>query len=121
MTDNEIREFFHSNRPAPEGGAEYMASLNAKLAAIEEIKAIHDASMKHSRRVMHVAFAAGLLVGAAILAIVFFCPAPTFSSEISNSILVSAALFIDKWRMLLIACTAAAIIALTLIPLKARE
>ena len=52
----------------------FRLSLNARLDAVEQIKAYHDQEYRSSCRTMRIVFAAGVLVGVALAILVLFHP-----------------------------------------------
>lgn len=119
MTDNEIREFFHSNRPSPTDGTSYMAGLSSRMQEIEEIKAIHDASVRRNRHALVISFIAGLVIGAGVLALLLF--KPDFIQLPPKAMIASATIFLDKFKLLICLLIAVVSVLLSLIPLRSRE
>ncbi len=61
--ENEIREFFRQTAPKPADPTSFTLELNARLAAVEQIKAYHDREVRRARRIRRLTFAAGLVLG----------------------------------------------------------
>ena len=72
--DNEIREFFRQTAPKPTDATSFTLELNARLAAVEQIKAFRDREIRRSRRHALVVFVAGLLLGGAAAAFLILHP-----------------------------------------------
>lgn len=72
--ENEIREFFRQTAPKPADPTSFTLELNARLAAVEQIKAFHDREVRRTRRVFLIVFAAGLLIGGAMAAFLILHP-----------------------------------------------
>lgn len=72
--ENEIREFFRQTAPKPADPTSFTLELNARLAAVEQIKAFHDQEIRRTRRVFLIVFAAGLLIGCAMAAFLILHP-----------------------------------------------
>ena len=66
--ENEIREFFHQTAPKPADPTAFRLELNARLAAVESVKAYHDREVRRLRRIRRLTFVAGLLLGGAAAA-----------------------------------------------------
>ena len=63
--ENEIKEFFRQTAPKPSDPTAFRLELNARLAAVESVKAYHDREVRRLRRIRRLTFAAGLLLGGA--------------------------------------------------------
>lgn len=114
MNDNEIREFFHANRPVVGGADEYAEKLSARMDAIAEIKALHDESIRSARTAVLLTFLVGAVIGAA--AIAFILLRPVMLPQLNTSIIVSISSFVEQWKYLLVILVAAAAIAASLLP-----
>ena len=66
--ENEIREFFRQTAPKPSDPTAFRLELNARLAAVESVKAYHDREVRRLRRIRRLTFVAGLLLGGAAAA-----------------------------------------------------
>lgn len=66
--ENEIKEFFRQTAPKPSDPTAFRLELNARLAAVESIKAYHDREVRRLRRIRRLTFVAGLLLGGAAAA-----------------------------------------------------
>ena len=115
MNDNEIRDFFQSNRPSTTDEGTYLVALNSRLDAIEEIKRIHDKEAARYRKITALALICGIVIGAAVIAFIIF--KPVHAPELDKSLIASVSSFIAEWKTFFIA--AIAILALTfgLLPL----
>ena len=72
--ENEIREFFRQTAPKPADPTAFKLELNARLAAVEQIKAFHDREIRRLRRIRRRTFIAGLLLGGAATAFFILHP-----------------------------------------------
>ena len=72
--ENEIREFFRQTAPKPADPTAFKLELNARLAAVEQIKAYHDREVRRLRRIRRLTFVAGLLLGGAATAFFILHP-----------------------------------------------
>ena len=72
--ENEIREFFRQTAPKPADPTAFKLELNARLAAIEQVKAFRDREIRHARRMQRIAFAVGLVLGGAAAAFLILHP-----------------------------------------------
>ena len=72
--ENEIKEFFRQTAPKPADPISFTLELNARLAAVEQIKAYRDREIRRTRRVFLIIFVAGLLVGGALAAFLILHP-----------------------------------------------
>ena len=72
--ENEIREFFRQTAPKPSDATSFTLELNARLAAVEQIKAYREREIRRNRRILWVVFAAGLLLGGALAALLILHP-----------------------------------------------
>jgi hypothetical protein len=86
--DNEIRDFFRQTAPKPTDATSFTLELNARLAAVEQIKAFRDREIRRARRHALVVFFAGLLLGGAAAAFLILHPVPV--SETAWSEFLSA-------------------------------
>ena len=66
--ENEIKEFFRQTAPKPSDPTAFRLELNARLAAVESVKAYHDREVRRLRRIRRLTFVAGLLLGGAAAA-----------------------------------------------------
>ena len=84
--ENEIREFFRQTAPKPSDPTAFKLELNARLAAVEQIKAFHDREVRRLRRIRRLTFAAGLLLGGAAAAffIVYAIGKKTWAKELAE-------------------------------------
>jgi hypothetical protein len=72
--ENEIKEFFRQTAPKPSDATSFTLELNARLAAVEQIKAFRDREIRRTRRVLWTVFAAGLVLGGALAAFLILHP-----------------------------------------------
>ncbi len=72
--ENEIREFFRQTAPKPADPTSFTLELNARLAAVEQIKAYHDREVRRARRTFLLVFVAGLVLGGALAAFLILRP-----------------------------------------------
>ena len=73
--ENEIKAFFRSTAPQPGDAVSFRLELQAKLAAAEQIRRFRESEVRRSRRTLYAVFAAGLLAGGALTALVLLQPA----------------------------------------------
>ena len=66
--ENEIRNLFHEAAPKPSDPTAFRLELNARLAAVEQIKAYHDREVRRTRRILQFTLVFGLLLGGALTA-----------------------------------------------------
>ena len=85
--ENEIKEFFRQTAPKPSDATSFTLELNARLAAVEQIKAYRDREIRRTRRVLWIVFAAGLLLGGALAALLILHPVSLPESGIPSSAL----------------------------------
>lgn len=99
--DDEIRKLLHEAAPQPSDPTAFRLELNARLTAVEQIKTYRDHEYLRTRRLLHIVFSAGILLGAAVALLVILHPIdlPDISSitwsEVSsipyfNSLLLAA-------------------------------
>gem|GEM_PF-5815159 len=67
-TDNQLKDFFQSRKPAIGDGRLFMDSLKAKLLAVEEINRMKAAHIRHTRKLLSIVFLCGILAGTLLLA-----------------------------------------------------
>ena len=89
MNDNELREFFHSARPRITDEGKFLSELDAKMKAVEQVKCVHDAELRRSRRVTLLAVAASLAFGALVTAVMLLHPVS--AADLNASLLSQAA------------------------------
>ncbi len=72
--ENEIKEFFRQTAPKPADSTSFTLELNARLAAIEQVKAFHDREIRRVRRNYLIALVAGLLLGGTLATFLILHP-----------------------------------------------
>lgn len=72
--ENEIKEFFRQTAPQPSDPTAFTLELNARLSAVEQVKAYRDREIRRSHRILIAVFAAGLLLGGAIASFLILHP-----------------------------------------------
>lgn len=72
--EDEIRTLLHEAAPQPSDPATFRLELNARLAAVEQIKAFRDREYRRSRRTMSIVFASGILVGMVLAVLLILHP-----------------------------------------------
>ena len=72
--ENEIRNLFHEAAPKPSDPTAFRLELNARLAAVEQIKAYHDREVRRTRRILQLTLVFGLLLGGALTAFFILHP-----------------------------------------------
>ena len=80
--ENEIREFFHQTAPQPSDPIAFRFELNARLAAMEQIKAYHSREIRRANRTRFALFVAGLVLGGTVAG--FFILHPVDLSTLST-------------------------------------
>lgn len=89
--ENEIKEFFRQTAPKPADATSFTLELNARLAAVEQVKAFREREIRRTRRILWTVFAAGLLLGGALAVFLILHPVPVPKSGLpSFADLVSA-------------------------------
>lgn len=119
MEDRELREFFHRNRPEISDNGDFIRELSDKMTALEGLKRMQDAERKKSRLILAVAFCAGVLAGAGVLAFSLF--KPTTGIQLNSSVLISLLAFLKQWRMVVVIVIAVSAIVVSLLPLRKSE
>ena len=66
--------FAAQTAPKPADPTSFTLELNARLAAVEQIKAFHDQEIRRLRRIRRLTFAASLLLGGAMAAFLILHP-----------------------------------------------
>lgn len=72
--EDEIRKILHETAPQPSDPTAFRLELNARLAAVEQIKIYRDREYLRTRRLLRLVFAAGILVGAAVALLLILHP-----------------------------------------------
>ena len=72
--EDEIRKLLHETAPQPSDPTAFRLELNARLAAVEQIKTYRDREYLRTRRLLRIVFAAGILVGIAVALLVILHP-----------------------------------------------
>ena len=72
--ENEIRTLFHEAAPKPSDPTAFRLELNARLAAVEQIKAYHDREVRRMRRILQLTLVFGLLLGGTVAAFFILHP-----------------------------------------------
>lgn len=129
MKDEDIRSFFHQNRPQTASSGEFLSGLSARMDAAAEIKRMHDATVRRYRRISAVTLVAGLAAGILVSTFLLLTPAGTpdigitaiaaASSEIAGwktSILG----FILQWKSAIFGVIAVSSVVLSLLPRRRR-
>lgn len=85
--ENEIREFFHQTAPLPSDPIAFRLELNARLAAMEQIKAYHSREIRRANRTRFALFVAGLVLGGTVAGFFILHPVdlPTLSTQYFNN------------------------------------
>ncbi len=76
-TDDDIRDFFHANRPVPSDESQFMDSLERNMAVAVVLREMSRSERKRSRRLIAAALCCGLIAGALIAA--FYAYMPTYA------------------------------------------
>lgn len=122
----EIEEILRENKPSVPDGEDFMIELNARLEAVEKIKAAVCAERRRGRARLLAALLAGLAAGGLLMALVLLSPtlpeAPGwlvkggFWSDLLSRVMV----FLKGWQMYLLPAIALVATALGLAPLLSR-
>lgn len=73
-TDDDIRDFFHANRPVPSDESQFMDSLEKNMSVAVLLREMHRRERKRSRRLIAAASCCGLIAGALIAASYAYLP-----------------------------------------------
>lgn len=122
----EIEEILRENKPSVPDGEDFMIELNARLEAVEKIKAAICAERRRGRVRLLAALLAGLAAGGLLMALVLLSPAlpeapgwlvkGSFWSDLLSRVIV----FLKGWQMYLLPAIALVATALGLAPLLSR-
>ena len=116
MTENELREYFHSHRPSLPDETTYLAGLSAKMDKMAEVKKMNEAIQKQNRLNPAIVFCMGILMGSAIIA--FIILKPISAPQFRIGIISSAIAFIAEWKQVFIFLIAALAIGISLVSVK---
>ena len=94
--ENEIREFFRQTAPKPSDPTAFRLELNARLAAVEQIKAYHDREVRRVRRTRRLTFAAGLVLGGAVAAFFILHPVQLPAPFVDGTLPEEAPTFLES-------------------------
>lgn len=100
MKDEEIRSFFHQNKPQTKGENEFLSGLSAKMDTAAEIKRMHEATVRRYRRISAVTLVAGLIIGGLVSVLLILAPAGT--PDIGTSAIAAASSVIAGWKVSLL-------------------
>ena len=116
MTENELREFFHTHRPSLSDEGTYLAGLSTKMDKMAEVKRMSEAIQKQNRFNLAIVFCLGILAGSAIIAFIILKPisAPQFKAEVISS----AIAFVAEWKHMFIVLIAALATGISLFSIK---
>lgn len=110
--DLDIRKLFDDCQPQLADNAGFMAELNKKLDAVEEIKAYHDAQVRKLKSLATLALVTGCALGALFAAILIL--KPTSSPQVALLFDSRAYLFLMTYKMQILVPIGLAFIALGL-------
>lgn len=123
----EIEEILRENKPSVPDGEDFMIELNARLEAVEKIKAAVVEERRRGRARLLAAMLAGLVAGGLLMALGLLSPALPeapgwlvkggFFSDILSRVMV----FLKSWQMYLLPAIALVATALGLAPLLSRQ
>lgn len=116
MTENELREYFHSHRPSLSDDTTYLAGLSAKMDKMAEVKRMSEAIQKLNRLNLAIVFCLEILVGSAIIA--FIILKPISAPQYKVGVISSAIAFVAEWKHIFIILIAALAIGISLISVK---
>jgi hypothetical protein len=88
--DKALEELFLAQKPHFSDNADFMASLTKRLDAIEYLKQHQEATIRHYKMMMVIAFMVGIVSGAIAIAYVLSVPAdvPLFTFKVQTGILL---------------------------------
>ena len=88
--DKALEELFLAQKPHFDDNADFMASLNKRLDAVEFIKRHQEAAIRRYKMAMVAAFVVGIISGAVTIGIVLSTPAttPFFTFNVQTGILL---------------------------------
>lgn len=72
--ENEIKNFFSATAPQPSNETAFQLELNARLAAVEQIRQFHDREVISIRRIALTSLIIGLVLGVAVTVVVLLQP-----------------------------------------------
>ncbi len=101
MNDNNIRDFFHSNRPSTADEGAYLAGLKFKLDSVEELKRIHDIEISRCKRRTIVISVFSIALGAALMAFISLQPVSVL--HLDTPLIAPVLSFIAHWEAYIIA------------------
>lgn len=116
MTENELREYFHTHRPSLSDEGTYLAGLSAKMDKMAEVKRMSEAIQKQNRLNLAIVFCLGILVGSALIA--FIILKPISAPQFKVGVISSAIAFVAEWKQIFIILIAALAIGISLISVK---
>lgn len=100
MNDNDIREFFHENRPSAVPSDEFMSGVKRRMREMEDIRLMREEELAVNRLVLLVTFLVGIIAGAGAVAFVMLHPLP--ASDFDTFFSAGLALLLSGWWPLLI-------------------
>ena len=88
--DQALEELFLAQKPHFDDNADFMAALTQRLDAVEYVRQHQEATIRHYKMAMVIAFAVGVVSGAITLAFVMSMPAsmPLFTVQVQSDILL---------------------------------
>lgn len=95
--DLDIKKLFDNCQPQLTDSAEFMAELNKKLDAVEDIKAYHDAQVRRLKNLATLALIIGGVLGALFAALLILKPAS--SPQVALLLDSKAYLFLMTYKM----------------------
>jgi len=124
MNDDQIREFFHSNRPVTGDEGTYLAGLSAKLEAVESVKRLQEQSIRRYNRITRWTLIGSVALSSTLTAFFIIHPldipslcAPS-NLPSASALKAGATTFIRDWKPAVIASIAAISLILGLLPWK---
>lgn len=108
--DLDIKRLFEECRPEPADSADFLAGLEKKLDAVEEIKTYHDSQVRRLRSLATLALVVGCVLGALFAALLILKPAS--SPQVALLFDSKAYLFLMTYKMRILIPIALAFIAL---------
>jgi cell division protein FtsX len=88
--DKKLEELFLAQKPTFDDKAQFMAQLTRRLDAVEYVRQHQEATLRHYKMAMVVAFVVGIVSGVVTMAFVLSTPAdvPLFTFSVESSILL---------------------------------
>ena len=88
--DKKLEELFLAQKPTFDDKAEFISQLTRRLDAVEFVRQHQEATLRHYKMAMVVAFVVGIVSGAVTMAFILSTPAdvPLFTLKVQNGFLL---------------------------------